>query len=30
MRQLLLSIANADARPAWKPDSSLRRYASAR
>jgi hypothetical protein len=29
-RQLLLSIANADARPAWKPDSFFRRYAKAR
>jgi len=27
-RQLLISIANADARPQWKPDSFFRRYAS--
>ena len=27
MRQLLLAVANADARPAWKPDSFFRRYA---
>jgi Zn-dependent M28 family amino/carboxypeptidase len=28
MRQLLLAVANADARPAWKPDSFFRRYAA--
>jgi hypothetical protein len=28
MRQLLLAVANADARPAWKPDSFFRRYAT--
>jgi Zn-dependent M28 family amino/carboxypeptidase len=28
-RQLLLAIANADARPAWKPASFFRRYATA-
>ena len=27
-RQLLLDVANADARPAWKPDSFFRRYAA--
>jgi Zn-dependent M28 family amino/carboxypeptidase len=27
-RRLLLEVANADARPAWKPDSFFRRYAS--
>jgi Zn-dependent M28 family amino/carboxypeptidase len=27
-RRLLLDVANADARPAWKPDSFFRRYAS--
>ena len=27
-RQLLLDVANADARPAWKADSFFRRYAS--
>ena len=27
-RQLLISVANADARPQWKPDSFFRRYAS--
>jgi Zn-dependent M28 family amino/carboxypeptidase len=27
-RQLLLEVANADARPAWKPDSFFRRYAA--
>jgi hypothetical protein len=26
-RQLLVSIANADARPNWKPDSFFRRFA---
>jgi Peptidase family M28 len=26
-RQLLLAVANADARPQWKPDSFFRRYA---
>jgi len=26
-RRLLLEVANADARPAWKPDSFFRRYA---
>jgi hypothetical protein len=29
VRQLLVSTANADARPQWKPDSFFRRYASA-
>ncbi len=29
IRQLLVSIANADARPKWKPDSFFRRYATA-
>jgi Zn-dependent M28 family amino/carboxypeptidase len=28
IRQLLISIANADARPQWKPDSFFRRYAT--
>lgn len=28
VRQLLISIANADARPAWRPDSFFRRYAT--
>jgi Zn-dependent M28 family amino/carboxypeptidase len=28
IRQLLISIANTDARPAWKPDSFFRRYAT--
>ena len=28
-RQLLFAVANADARPAWKPDSFFRRYAAA-
>ncbi len=28
VRQLLISVANADARPAWKPDSFFRRYAT--
>jgi len=28
-RQLLISTANADARPQWKPDSFFRRYATA-
>ena len=27
MRKLLLSVANAEARPQWKPDSFFRRYA---
>jgi Zn-dependent M28 family amino/carboxypeptidase len=27
-RQLLLSVANADARPQWKPESFFRRYAT--
>ena len=27
MRKLLVSVANADARPQWKPDSFFRRYA---
>ncbi len=27
-RELLLEVANADARPAWKPDSFFRRYAT--
>jgi Zn-dependent M28 family amino/carboxypeptidase len=29
IRQLLIHVANADARPAWKPDSFFRRYATA-
>jgi Zn-dependent M28 family amino/carboxypeptidase len=28
VRQLLISVANTDARPAWKPDSFFRRYAA--
>jgi Zn-dependent M28 family amino/carboxypeptidase len=28
VRQLLISVANADSRPAWKPDSFFRRYAT--
>jgi Zn-dependent M28 family amino/carboxypeptidase len=28
VRQLLISVANSDARPAWKPDSFFRRYAT--
>jgi Zn-dependent M28 family amino/carboxypeptidase len=28
LRQLLISVANTDARPKWKPDSFFRRYAS--
>jgi len=28
LRQLLLAVANADARPAWKPDSFFRRFAA--
>ena len=28
MRQLLLAVADADARPAWKPDSFFRRFAA--
>jgi Zn-dependent M28 family amino/carboxypeptidase len=28
LRQLLISVANADAHPQWKPDSFFRRYAS--
>jgi Zn-dependent M28 family amino/carboxypeptidase len=28
VRQLLISVANTDARPAWKPDSFFRRYAT--
>jgi hypothetical protein len=28
IRQLLVSIANAEARPQWKPDSFFRRYAT--
>jgi Zn-dependent M28 family amino/carboxypeptidase len=28
VRQLLTSVANADARPQWKPDSFFRRYAT--
>ena len=28
VRQLLISVANADARPEWKPDSFFRRYAT--
>jgi Zn-dependent M28 family amino/carboxypeptidase len=27
-RRLLVAVANADARPAWKPDSFFRRYAA--
>jgi Zn-dependent M28 family amino/carboxypeptidase len=27
-RRLLVAVANADARPAWKPDSFFRRYAT--
>ena len=27
VRQLLISVANADARPQWKPESFFRRYA---
>jgi hypothetical protein len=27
-RRLLLEVADADARPAWKPDSFFRRYAN--
>ena len=27
-RELLISVANSEARPAWKPDSFFRRYAS--
>jgi len=27
IRQLLISVANSDARPKWKPDSFFRRYA---
>ena len=29
VRQLMMQVANADARPAWKPDSFFRRYANA-
>jgi len=29
VRQLMIQVANADARPAWKPDSFFRRYANA-
>ena len=29
IRQLMIQVANADARPAWKPDSFFRRYATA-
>src|SRR5579864_741645 len=29
VRQLLISVANADGRPAWRPDSFFRRYATA-
>jgi Zn-dependent M28 family amino/carboxypeptidase len=29
IRQLMIQVANADARPAWKPDSFFRRYANA-
>ena len=29
IRQLLVSVANADAHPKWKSDSFFRRYASA-
>ena len=28
IRQLLISVANSDARPNWKPDSFFRRYAA--
>jgi Zn-dependent M28 family amino/carboxypeptidase len=28
VRQLLISVADTDSRPAWKPDSFFRRYAS--
>jgi Zn-dependent M28 family amino/carboxypeptidase len=28
LRQLLISVANADAHPQWKPDSFFRRYAT--
>jgi Zn-dependent M28 family amino/carboxypeptidase len=28
VRQLLISVANTDARPQWKPDSFFRRYAT--
>jgi hypothetical protein len=28
VRQLLISVANADARPQWKPGSFFRRYAT--
>ena len=28
VRQLLISVANANARPQWKPDSFFRRYAT--
>jgi Peptidase family M28 len=28
VRQLLISVANTDARPEWKPDSFFRRYAT--
>jgi hypothetical protein len=27
VRGLLISVANADGRPRWKPDSFFRRYA---
>ncbi|HTE90794.1 MAG TPA: hypothetical protein VK639_17675, partial [Terriglobales bacterium] len=27
VRDLLISVANADGRPQWKPDSFFRRYA---
>jgi Zn-dependent M28 family amino/carboxypeptidase len=30
IRQLLVSVANADAKPEWKPDSFFRRYATAK
>jgi len=29
IRQLMIQVANADARPAWKPESFFRRYATA-
>jgi Zn-dependent M28 family amino/carboxypeptidase len=29
IRQLMIQVANADARPVWKPDSFFRRYATA-
>jgi hypothetical protein len=29
VRSLVVSVANADRRPQWKPDSFFRRYAEA-